>query len=165
MKRIKILIAIFISTFSYVALSFFAGKNGLWVYNQLFEQKKEIARQTDAIQAINNELKLEYNALSKDKDVIAAYARKLDYVQDGEKLVKISGLKPYQNTLYDIGTVLKRTECVYLSESMCKILSLSLGLLSFFIMFLSDLSKGNINFRREKKVSVKGIPVYEITQI
>ena len=165
MKRIKVLIAVFISTFSYVVVSFIAGKNGLMVYNQLLQQKKEIARQTDMIQSINNELKLEYNALSKDMDVIAAYARKLDYVTEDEKLVKINGLKPYQNTLYDYGTVLRRKECFYLSESVCKIVSLVIGLLSFLIMFLFDLSRGNLSVKRNKTQIIKGIPVYEVPQI
>ena len=66
MKGIKFLIAIFIATFAYVSISFFAGSSGLWAYSQLVEQKKEIARRTDSIQAINNELRLEYNALLKD---------------------------------------------------------------------------------------------------
>lgn len=165
MKRIKFLIAVFISTFSYVLISFVAGKNGLMVYNQLLQQKKEIARQTDMIQSINNELKLEYNALSKDMDVIAAYARKLDYVSEDEKLVKINGLKPYQNTLYDYGTILRRKDCFYLSESVCKIVSLVIGGLSLLIMLLFELSRGNIKFKAAKTQIVKGIPVYEVPQV
>ncbi len=165
MSRVKILIAIFICTFTYASLSFVAGKNGLWVYRQLLEQKKEIARQTDAIQSINSELKLEYNALSKDMDVVAAYARKLDYVSEGEKLVKISGLRPYESPLYDTGTVLRHRECAHISEKMCKITALVMGLLSFVLMFLYDLSRGNIRFGEKNTVCVKGIPIYEVPQI
>ena len=165
MKRINFLIAIFVSTFTYVAISFIVGKNGLMVYNQLLQQKKEIARQTDLIQSINNELKLEYNALSKDMDVIAAYARKLDYVSDGEKLVKINGLKPYQNTLYDCGTILRRKDCFYLSENVCKVVSLVIGCLSFLIFFLFDLSRGNVKVKKNKEQVIKGIPIYEVPQV
>lgn len=164
MKGIKFLIAIFIATFAYVSISFFAGSSGLWAYSQLVEQKKEIARRTDSIQAINNELRLEYNALLKDEDVISAYARKLDYVSDGEKLVKISGLKPYQGTLYDTGTATKHKEGTFFSEALCKILSLSIGLLSLFIMFLFDLGRGNFN-RPKKRRTIKEIPIYEVPQI
>ena len=70
------------------------------------------------------ELSLELAALQNDKAVIAAYARKLDYVSNDEKLVKITGLKPAQTTLYDTGTVLRHTEPEYLSEDVCKIVSI-----------------------------------------
>ena len=86
----KFLTALFIGAFAYTCVSFVAGQNGIVSYKQLAEQKKEIAYKTNEIQNINNELKLEYTALLKDRDVIAAYARKLDYVSDGEKLVKLS---------------------------------------------------------------------------
>lgn len=108
MGKIKVLFAIFVGTVAYTVLSFIAGNNGILGYNKLVEQKKDIARQTEIIQNINNELSLEYSALLRDKDVIAAYARKLDYVGDGEKLVKVNGLKPAQTELYDTGTILRK---------------------------------------------------------
>ena len=89
MIRTKFLLAAFAGTFVYVVLSLTAGTDGIWGYRQLAEQKAEISRQTASIQKINDELYLEYTALLKDNDVIAAYARKLDYVQNDEKLVKI----------------------------------------------------------------------------
>ena len=167
MKRINFLIALLVTTFAYAALSFFAGKNGIWCYSQLLEQKKEIARRTDQIQSINNELRLEFDALSKDKDVIAAYARRLDYVSDGEKLVKITGLKPAFTPIYDTGTALKSIPCTYLSEGLCKIIALIIGILSLIIMILINISRGDIKFgsKTKEKPLVKGIPVYDVLQI
>ena len=96
MNRAKYLSAVFLGTFVYVLLSITFGQNSLRCYSQLEEQKRLISRQTTDIQNINSELSLELTALQSDRAVIAAYARKLDYVSDGEKLVKITGLKPYQ---------------------------------------------------------------------
>ena len=90
MMRTKSFIAAFAGTFVYAFLSFCAGRDGMLVYKKLQEQKHEISRQTAAIQKIYDELSLERTALEKDKDVIAAYARKLDYVGDDEKIVKIT---------------------------------------------------------------------------
>ena len=128
------------------------------------EQKKAIARQTEMIQNINNELTLEYSALLRDRDVIAAYARKLDYVGYGEKLVKVNGLKPAQTELYDIGTILRKKNFACLSERTCKLCGLTFFLLTLILMFLIDLNNGKICFG-EKKVLVKGIPVYDIKQM
>ncbi len=164
MKKIKVLFAVFVGTLAYTVLSFIAGNNGILGYNKLVEQKKDIVRQTEIIQNINNELSLEYSALLRDKDVIAAYARKLDYVGDGEKLVKVNGLKPAQTELYDTGTILRKKNFSCLSEKTCKLCGLTFFLLTLTLMFLIDLNNGNISFG-SKKVLVKGIPVYDIKQM
>ena len=101
MNRAKYLAAVFFGTFVYVLLSMTFGQNSLHCYNKMEEQKRLISRQTTDIQNINSELALELTALQNDRAVIASYAHKLDYVSEGEKLVKITGLRPAQTTLYD----------------------------------------------------------------
>lgn len=165
MNRIKVLFAIFAGTFVYAVVSLIAGDNGILGYNQLVEQKKEIAKQTELIQNINNELSLEYSALLRDKDVIAAFARKLDYVSDGEKLVKVNGLRPSQTALYDTGSVLRKKNYPCLSEKTCKIAGFTFFCLTFLLMLLIDLNNGNITFRRKGATVIKGIPIYDLQQI
>lgn len=165
MNRAKYLSAVFLGTFVYVLLSITFGQNSLRCYSQLEEQKRLISRQTTNIQNINSELSLELTALQSDRAVIAAYARKLDYVSDGEKLVKITGLKPAQTTLYDTGTVLRHENPEYISEKMCKICGVCFGLLFALVFFLYDLSRGNISIGKSREPIVAGIPVYDIPQI
>lgn len=166
MKRIKYFVPVFICTLVYVVLSITVGKNSLRCYRYLENQKRIISKQTSAIQNINSELNLELTALENDKDVIAAYARKLDYVSEDEKLVKINGLKPAQTTLYDTGSVLRHDECDFVEEKYCKIIGLFFGLLSFIIMFMYDINQENIVFGKKKDKSyVAGIPVYDIPQV
>lgn len=165
MKRGKYLITFFIGTLAYVLLSITVGQNSIRCYNQLEEQKRVISKQVTELETINSELYLEVNALKYDKAVIAAYARKLDYVSDGEKLVKITGLKRAQPPLYDAGTVIKHTDPTFLSEKSCKIISFFLGLMTLVIIFFYDLSQGNISFHRKERTIVKGIPIYDLQQI
>lgn len=166
MIHIKLLVSALAGTIVYVAVSVFAGQNGINSYRQLEEQKREIAKQTSYIQNINDELNLEKYALSNDKDVIAAFARKLDYVKEGETLVKITGLKPFEHTLYDTGTVLKRTEISYVPEDICKLLGFLIFFMTLILFFFFDLSNGNIIIKKKKKVEVvQGIPVYAVKQI
>ncbi len=165
MKRAKYLAAVFLGTFVYVLLSMTFGQNSLYCYNKMEEQKRVISRQTSDIQTINSELSLELAALQNDRAVIASYAHKLDYVSDGEKLVKITGLRPAQTTLYNTGTVLRHEEPEFISEKICKIAGTSFALLFMLIFFLYDISKGNIVIGKNKKTIVTGIPVYDIAQI
>jgi len=165
MNRAKYLAAIFFGTFVYVLLSMTFGQNSLYCYNKMEEQKRIISRQTADIQNINSELSLELAALQNDRAVIASYAHKLDYVSEGEKLVKITGLRPAQTTLYDTGTVLRHEDPEFISEKVCKIVGLSFALLFIIVFFLYDVSRGNIVLGKNKKPIVTGIPVYDIPQI
>lgn len=164
MIKSRFLLATFVGIFVYTLVSFVAGRNGIICYTHLIEQKKEISLQLANIQNINSELKLEFSALEKDRDIIAAYARKLNYVSNGEKIVKIKGLKPYQSAVYDFGTVLKRKPIYFLDESYCKIFGLVFFSLTFLILVLIDIKNGTIALKKERSV-IQGIPVYDMPQV
>ncbi|HAH63704.1 MAG TPA: septum formation initiator [Treponema sp.] len=169
MTRTKYLTAVLLGTLVYTVISLFAGRDGICVYRQLEKQKREISRRTAEIQKINDELSLEYTALEKDRDVIAAYARKLDYVKPDEKLVKITGLRPSQTTLYDTGTVLKRSQVTYMPESACKAAGVAFFAASLLLMYLAEYGRnGNVHGHAAKKIKkefIKGVPVYDVPQV
>ena len=166
MKRIKYLLTFFIGTLIYVFLSIFFGQNSIRCFNHLKEQKVVIENQVDELESINQELAMELNALKYDKAVIAAYARKLDYVSDGEKLVKITGMPKSPSRLYDAGIIIRHEETTYLSEISCKIIAVLFSLMTLVTIFLYDLNKGNIVFagKKKKKPVVAGVPVYDLQQ-
>ena len=165
MKRAKYLTVLFAGTFVYVLMSLCFGQNSIKCYSQLEEQKRIVSKQKAEIQSINTELTLELSALKNDKAVIAAYARKMDYVSDGEQLVKITGLKPYQNALYDTGSVLRHVEPEYVSEKLCKMCGLCAAMLVLLLLLIFDFKKGELSFTRKKKEFVAGIPIYNVPQI
>lgn len=165
MKSMRYLLSVLAGVSVYVLVCVACGVNGMWAYGQLSEQKKIISVNTQNIQNINEQLKLEKTAIQNDSDVIAAYARKLDYVFDGEKLVKIKGLGSVQDMKYDTGTVLKSTEVVTLPEWACKACGLLVGSLVFIVILLYDISCGGIPFKKKKYETISGIPVYEVPQV
>lgn len=166
MKFAKYLFVLLIGTFVYVLLSLTVGQNSISCYKAMEEQKRIVSKQKSDLQNINNELTLELTALKKDKAIIAAYARKLDYVADGEKLMKINGLKPVTNTLYETGTVVRHVEPEYVSEKLCKIAGLCSGFLFFIILLFGDIKAGNFTTEQSNKNRVvKGIPIYDVKQI
>lgn len=165
MKRAKYLFVLFIGTLVYVTLSLTVGQNSFSCYRQMEEQKRIVSKQKADIQNINNDLSLELTALKKDRAVIAAYARKLDYVADGEKLVKITGLKPLTNTIYDTGTVVRHVEPEFVSENLCKAAAICAALLVLLLFLFNDAKEGNIEFGKKKGTFVRGVPVYDVRQI
>ena len=165
MKRAKYLTVLFAGTLVYVMMSLFFGPNSLKCYSQMEEQKRIVSKQKAEIQNINTELMLELSALKNDKAVIAAYARKMDYVSDGEQLVKITGLKPYQNALYDTGSVIRHVEPSFVSEKLCKMCAMCAAMLILLVLLIFDFKKGNLSFTRQKKDFVAGIPVYNLPQV
>lgn len=157
MTQTKSLAAVFVGTLAYVLLSLFAGRDGMSAYRTLQEQKLDISGRTAAIQKIRDELTLERAALENDKDVMAAYARKLDYVGDGETLVKITGLRPYESKLYDTGTVLRRSPAPYLSERACKCCGLAFFALSLALFAIAGGGEKTMAARRKSEKRMKPI--------
>lgn len=145
----KSLIALCVATFVYTILCVTAGRDGIFVYEKLQAEKRRISVETSYIQKINDELSLEKTALEKDKDVLASFARKLDYIGNGEKLVKITGLRPYQSRLYDTGTIVKHTEGLFLSEEACKLAGLAFFILSFALLSLLPQNENTMATRKK----------------
>lgn len=165
MKNLKYLIAVLSGVCVYVFVSMTCGSSGIWASKQLSEQKRLISVNTQNIQGINEGLKLEKTAIQSDKDVIAAYARKLGYVFPGEKIVRISGLKSVSDMKYETGSVIKRKKIISIPEYVCKATGLFVGMLVFSLFFLYDISNGKIFTKKKKYEVISGIPVYDMPQI
>ena len=166
MERFRILAAVFAGTFFYVLMSIVCGRDGIWAQRQLQEQKQALSAHTAIIEKTNDELSLEKIALQKDLDVVAAYARKLGFVSENEKLVKISGLPVRETHIFDPGTVQRHNEVKFMPEWICKSCALVIMILFYMVLFLYDLHRGYISFpqfaRRNKTVSIGGISVYDM---
>ena len=152
MNRAKYLLVFLSGIILYIGLSLFWGENSFKNYSSLVEQKKAIVKHKVDLEDIYTELSLEVSALYNDKAIIAAYARKLDYVADGEKIIKINGLKPYQRTLYDTGSVVRYIPDDFLSEKIIKICSIIFSFCVFLLFFIWDIKNHNITFGKKKKL-------------
>ena len=162
MKRFRFLCAALAGTFIYVLISLSGGKDGFWAKQQLQEQKRLLSSRTQEIQNITDSLELEFAALEKDPDVIAAFARKLGYIKSGEKIVKINGLVADNDFDFETGTPIKAIEPYSLPEWFCKAFALVVFALVYVLLILDDYRKGR--FRRKNTV-IQGIPVYDLPQV
>lgn len=166
MKQFRFLTAACAGTLFYVLISLAVGKDGLWATNQLKEQKRLVSAHTTEIQKTTDELTLESLALQNDKDVIAAYARKLGYVGEGEKLVKISGLAAKETQIFDPGTVIKYPPVKYVPEWVCKSIGLIIFGLMYIILLLSDYNKGLLVLQqRSQRSDKRGVVAYDLSKI
>ena len=152
MIRCRFLIAACIGTFFYVVISFVGGRDGLWATRQMTEQKMLLSANANEIQNTNTKLTMEKKALEKDLEVVGAYAKGLGYIYEGEKLMKISGLKPHENQIYDAGTVLKHVDAEFIPEKTCKGVGLVIGLF---------VSRGKISFNFRRSATDRA-PIYDL---
>lgn len=155
MLHSKILVSVCAGTIVYVVTSFLGGQNGLWAYKQLENQKYQISIHTAELSKLNDELQLEYTALKQDDDVIAAYARRLGYISEGENIVKISGLAPYYTPIYDSGVVVKRTEISFIPEWICKVFGCITGSLVFLLLMLRNLNRSGKFVEQPYRAGIK----------
>ncbi len=168
-KRYRFLPALLAGTCLYALVSVSLGKDGLWALRQMKEQKRLLSTRTEQIQGIYNSLDLERTALEHDGDVIAAFARKLGFVEPGEKLVKLNGLASEDEFLYNAGTPLKAGKIDFVPEWFCKASAILLSLVVYLFLLMKDLSSGEISFRRRPSFTsesfVHGVPVYDLPQV
>ncbi|MDO5767831.1 MAG: septum formation initiator family protein, partial [Spirochaetales bacterium] len=115
-------------------------------------------------QKTNNSLKLECTALQNDREVIEGLAKKLGYVSDGDKIVKINGLSFEQEKIYDAGTPVKAREPEYLPEWVSKVLGIAAFLTVCLYSLYQDIKSGLFK-RRKNPVFMEGIPVYDLPQV
>lgn len=162
MKRFRFLCAALAGTFIYVFISLSGGRDGFWAKQQLQEQKRILSARTQEIQNITDSLELEFAALEKDPDVIAAFARKLGYIKSGEKIVKINGLITENDFDFETGTPLKAVEPYTLPEWFCKSFALVVFIVVYVLLILDDYRKGHLTKRR---TAVQGIPIYDLPQV
>lgn len=162
MRKNTILFSISIGTLVYVLISLFCGQNGLWAESQLAVQKMNLCNNIAEIQKINDELSLEYIALIQDNEVISAHARRLGFVKEGERIVKISGIPPKTQKAYSVGKFYKIEQIQYVPEHICKILGFSVSFLSFLIGCLVILSKKN---QTSQGIKSKSKVITEFTEV
>ncbi len=160
MVKIRLLAALCVGTLCYVLASVTCGRNGMWAENQLNEQKRILSMHTSEIEKKNEELNLEKVALQKDMDVVAAYARKLSYIREGEKLVKLTGLVAEENQIYDPGSVLLHEDAKFYPEWFCK----SVGIVTFsamyFFLLMLDAGRGIVRLHKRNVYNkIQGQPV------
>ena len=120
MNRFHFLLSICCAVLVYVCISVLAGQEGIWAYNQLKAHKIFLSLHVEALQRLNRQLVSDDNALRSDSDVIAAYAKKMGFVRDGERLVKISGISETPAFVYDPGTRVMRPEIIFVPEWIAK---------------------------------------------
>jgi len=160
----RLLVSALAGTFIYVLVSFTCGTDGIWADGQLREQKRILSARADEIQKINDSLTLEYTALEKDPDVIAGFARKMGYVRDGEKVVKINGLINIDEYHFETGMPVKSVEPYSLPEWFCKVAGLLMFFVTMLYLKLEDF-RGSENEIKKNKVKIRGIPVYDLPQV
>ncbi len=139
----QLLVSMCAGTFVYVLLSFFCGESGLWAEKQLLQQKENLIINIDGIQRTNDELTISKTALLQDTAVISSYARKLGFIQDNEKIVKISGIPSRPSLNMSIGKKYLKSEIQYIPEWICKCLGVVFFLLSLVVSVLAKLRKKN----------------------
>lgn len=166
MKRLRFLTAVFAGTLCYAIISIVAGRYGIWAQKQLEEEKRILSVHEASVEKIYNELSMEKNALLNDSSVIAAYARRLGYVSDGEILVKIRGLSSYQNKIKDPGSAIEEGEIQYFSERNCKAIGFLIFLLLYIVLLLNDFAHGRIVLpvKKHKLTVLNGVAVYDLPE-
>ena len=153
MTQYKFLVSVFFGTLMYVFVSTLFGSDGLWATSQMEEQKQIISANFQKIKQINENLSTELYALKVDPEVIASYARKLGYVQDNEKIIRLTGLNPPVDYIPETGSPIVIKEVEYVPEWVCKLSGIVMFLFSLALFYMQSLRE-KLHDRRLEGIQV-----------
>lgn len=162
MGQFRLLIAFFMGTLIYSLLSLVGGEDGLWAMKQLQLQKQILSAHTASVEKIHDELSSEALAMEKDLDVISSYAKRLGYVGQNEKIVKIKGLPVKESYTFDPGTMVRHVQVKFIPERICKICTLCIIVLTYCVLLLLDLRNGEITFSIKNRPYPAKTSVYDL---
>ena len=176
MEKMRFLLAACAGTLVYVIVSLLGGKDGVFANRQLEAQKALIMAHTAEVQKINDELTMENEILFRDSAAIIAQARQLDLILEGEKLVKINGLKGDGQPVYNTGSVMVRQDIFYLPEWVCKLFGVLVFVLVLLILVLKDFAhfpataKATHTLAKKESSGVytpasAGVPIYDMRKV
>lgn len=120
MNRFHLLLSVFFAFLAYTIIVLLFGKAGLWAYSQLRNQKIEMSVHIVYLEDIHEQLAIDKSALEHDKDVIAAYAKKMGFIGVDEKLVKVNGMMPISDPVYVAGELYIKKEIIFVPEWIAK---------------------------------------------
>ncbi|HTX72041.1 MAG TPA: septum formation initiator family protein [Rectinemataceae bacterium] len=115
---------------AYCLLSLLAGPAGLLAYGSLQGQQARIARNLDALGALNARLRSDVDSLRSDADRAAREARSLGYLRPGETEVVLSGMDSHEPPP-ETGSVINLPPSAGLPDRLLKEIAAGIGLTAF----------------------------------
>ena len=135
MSRFYFLLSVCTAVLVYVCISVLFGQEGMWAYNQLQKQKITLTLSVERLEDLNEQLVTDRNALQRDTNVIAAYAKKMGFIYPDEHLIKISGMPESPVFVYEPGSKVVQPEIIFVPEWIAK--SISFLVFVFFNLIYS----------------------------
>lgn len=148
MNKLHLLFSVFLGTFVYVLMTLFFGVNGFNAFEQLDEQHHNVAARNSELKKQNDELNIRKHSLAIDDDVIRAYARKIGFVSDNEKLIKVNGLANISDEVLKVEKPYFRLPVSFVPEWVCKLCGFMFFLMFEILFILKKVSKKSFNFRK-----------------
>ena len=134
MKLSKLFYSLFIGLAIYSLCIFFEGDTGLKSMARVESYRNLLKTNLENIKRINEELSIDFDALSSDSEMIRLKARALGYFDNSDHLVHIENWNPGYNE-YKPGFIIKKQYLSNVDEKQFRLISFS-GALFFMIILI-----------------------------
>ena len=140
MKISYLLYTLFAALAIYSLLIFSGGDTGLKAMSKVESYRSSLNSNLESIREINEELTIEFDALSADSEMIKLKARALGYFDKNDHLVHIENWNPGYNE-YKPGFIIKKEYLTDIDEKQFRLISFSGALFFMILMVLMDMSR------------------------
>lgn len=139
MKISYLMYTLFISLAIYSLLIFSEGETGIKAMAKVESYRNILNNNLESIRDINDELTVEFDALSTDNEMIKLKARALGFFDKNDHLVHIENWNPDYNE-YKPGFVIKREYLSEIDEKQFRLIAFSGALFCMILMILYELT-------------------------
>lgn len=132
----KIVSAVFATVICYTMLTCIYGKKGYYTQKALAAQIAEMRVHVENLQQTEMLLSDKVLNLSYDYDTIRIYANELGYISEGQRMIKLQNKNGADIHEFSPGKYLVLPEISYMSDTVIKTISASLGIIVVLIQML-----------------------------
>jgi len=140
MKISYLLYTLFAALTIYSLLIFSEGDTGLKAMSKVESYRTLLNSNLDSIREINEELTIEFDALTTDSEMIKLKARALGYFEKSDHLVHIENWNPGYNE-YKPGFVIKKEYLTDVDEKQFRLIAFSGALFFMIVLVLLEMSR------------------------
>lgn len=144
----KVVLPIFITVFVYSFLTLMFGAKGVRSSRFMEMQRNALIEHVDSLHGISEELDGYIQNLTYNPETISVYAHELGYIYENERMIKLVNFNSDFGKTLVPGTPLKIVEPQFLSDYVCKTISISFGLIAIIFELLAY--KINVDSKRKR---------------
>ena len=132
-RRTRVFLSLYLGFAAYCLVVLVFGKTGIVATSELRSYHSRLEANLSNLENINTQLGDHFDALRSNPVTIRLEARKLGYLEPGEKTIQVSGYSPKPNS-FAVGSLASEKKHAVTSDTVSRIVGLVVAVVAFILI-------------------------------